>query len=236
MKKLILALSVMILGIGFQASAGDPPSVHGMLLFGSNKIYISHLPMFHRPHDYQVIAEVELGAAARATYLAAHKADPHSPLYTLVPERFVLPDVISGAKSFKATVFKGHFERGGEPIAEASEVKITKVVHFRKFQPGAQHPTQLEYLVFGSWGEAYAAHLVTAAPDFDQVLSVSPKNLPQLEELDKSGSFTLQIPKITNHKPLQAPSVIAGKMPTQTESDLVVVLKEIYLEFDDLAH
>jgi hypothetical protein len=32
--------------------------VHGMLLFGADTLYLSHLPMFMRPHNYQVILEV----------------------------------------------------------------------------------------------------------------------------------------------------------------------------------
>ena len=38
----------------------DKPATHGMLIFGTNKIYASHLPMFHSPHNYQVILELDL--------------------------------------------------------------------------------------------------------------------------------------------------------------------------------
>jgi len=53
--------------------AVDRPAVHGMLLVGTNALYVSHLPMFHAPHDYQALAEVALqdGAGdARARYVA----------------------------------------------------------------------------------------------------------------------------------------------------------------------
>lgn len=39
---------------GHPISATYKTSVHGMLIFGKEKIYASHLPMFHPPHDYQV--------------------------------------------------------------------------------------------------------------------------------------------------------------------------------------
>ena len=42
----------------------DPPAIHGMLMVGTQTIFLSHLPMFHRPHDYQVILEVGLQAAS----------------------------------------------------------------------------------------------------------------------------------------------------------------------------
>jgi hypothetical protein len=51
----------------------DTPATHGMLLFGTKDIWLSHLPMFHKPHDYQVIMSVTLqknGQDLHAAYLA----------------------------------------------------------------------------------------------------------------------------------------------------------------------
>jgi hypothetical protein len=39
--------------------------------------------------------------------------------------------------------------------------------------PTAKKPRQLEYLLFGKGQEFFLAHLITKAPDFDQVLSVA---------------------------------------------------------------
>ena len=36
---------------------------HGMLLFGEQAAYLSHLPMFGSPHNYQAIFEVTLSKA-----------------------------------------------------------------------------------------------------------------------------------------------------------------------------
>ena len=47
---------------GHHISATDKTSVHGMLIFGKEKIYASHLPLFHPPHDYQIILELELNS------------------------------------------------------------------------------------------------------------------------------------------------------------------------------
>jgi hypothetical protein len=55
MKKIL----ILFVGLAFaQASAQDQPAVHGMLLVGEETLYLSHLPMFHSPHNYQVILEV----------------------------------------------------------------------------------------------------------------------------------------------------------------------------------
>jgi len=56
------------------------------------------------------------------------------------------------------------------------DVNVTRVIHFRKFDPAAAKPDQLEYLLFGKGAELFLAHLATKAPDFDQVLSVKAPN------------------------------------------------------------
>ena len=36
------------------ADAQDPPDIHGMAVIGQKSVFLSHLPMFGSPHDYQV--------------------------------------------------------------------------------------------------------------------------------------------------------------------------------------
>ena len=40
----------------------DHAAVHGMLMVGEDRSLMSHLPMFHSPHDYQLLLEVNLSA------------------------------------------------------------------------------------------------------------------------------------------------------------------------------
>ena len=54
--------------------------------------------------------------------------------------------------------------------AEGVDVGVTRVIHFRKFEPGAAGLSQLEYLLFGKANELFLAHSITKPPDFDQVL------------------------------------------------------------------
>src|SRR5579871_2920801 len=101
------------------ARAADRPAVHGMLVVGHQKIYMSHLPMFHAPHDYQAIFQVELSAAGsdpKATYLKDSQTTG-SKLYTFLPRPFVLAAAAAPGKSFTGDLYRGHFERGGTPIA-----------------------------------------------------------------------------------------------------------------------
>ena len=62
MKYFILGLLGLLVS-GSMANA-DVPTTHGMLLFGNETVYASHLPMFHSPHDYQLILELDLEGVA----------------------------------------------------------------------------------------------------------------------------------------------------------------------------
>lgn len=151
-------------------SRADAPSVHGMLLFGSNKVYVSHLPMFHPPHDYQLIAEITLPADAAATYRRSLAAHPEETVYTLVPERLALPDLVAHPRPFRADLYRGHFERGGSVIAASVTVNLARVLVWRKFVPSAEKPAAASFVLFGNPAEAFVAHLIVAPPDFDQVI------------------------------------------------------------------
>lgn len=182
----------------------DPASIHGMVIFGHDPVYVSHLPMFHSPHDYQAIMEVELDAKAAAIYENETAAHPDE-LFTILPEAMVLPDVVKNRTPFKATLFRGHFERGGVPVAENVKVTIKDVVHFHKFDPNAVRPEKLTYISFG-FKETWLVHLITSRPDFDQIAHMPITMRP-------GTPFTF--PGVDNTKPLPG-------------------LKSIYLEFGDL--
>jgi len=189
-------------------SLADPPATHGMLLFGENSIYLSHLPMFSMAvHRYQVILEVTLtkaGGDAQASYVQDRRRHPSTRIYTFEPERFVLPDLDptnSKISSFKGTIFRGHFERGGQSINENVVANVTRVVHFRKFDSQAAGLPQLEYFLFGKGPDLFLAHLITKPPDFDQVISVKQTDVKFTDEELSKG----------------APIIFPGKANTQRQ-------------------
>lgn len=153
----------------------DVPAVHGMLLFGQETTYASHLPMFHYPHDYQLIMELKLADLPRSQTLDAYEffKGEGETLFTLVPEKMDLAQVISGDKTtFKALIYLGHFERGGKKLGAVS-VTVDVILHSQKLD-GTQPPQRArEYLVFGKKGEYFAAHMIKSKPSFDSILSVS---------------------------------------------------------------
>ncbi|NKX55474.1 hypothetical protein [Arthrobacter mobilis] len=179
--------------------------VHGMLLFGEDALYLSHLPMFQSPHNFQVILEVGFDGAAAEVLQADRETNGHG-LYTFKPERFPITELDPGGggparSSVKGEIFQGHFERGGQTIARAV-AEVRNVVCFQELDLTASHaPDQdLTYLCFGRAGQLHLAHRITASPDFDQVLTArlipgtvtDPAGRPVGE--DVTGDFDQAVP------------------------------------------
>jgi hypothetical protein len=161
----------------------DGPATHNMVVLGEKTIYLSHLPMFQEadrgpmPHRYQAILEVTF---ANQEQYVKDRREQQAKLYTLNPEDFVLPDLVSTdpsrrpLRSFRAkAIFRGHLERKDrKPILFNEELSVDRVVHFREFDGNAKPPSELEYFFFGKGPELFLAHRITKAPDFDQILAV----------------------------------------------------------------
>src|SRR3954468_23208955 len=78
-------------------SGSDVPTttgVHGMLLFGSGPVYLSHLPMFGTPHNFQVILEVTFDEAT--TELVSGQAEG---ILTFEPVEFPIVELDPRAES-----------------------------------------------------------------------------------------------------------------------------------------
>ena len=151
-----------------------PPTMgtHGMLLFGSGPIYLSHLPMFGSPHNFQVILEVTFDDAT-SELVSAEGED----IFTFKPVEFPIVELDPEGEppvrtSIEGTVFRGHFERGGEAIASGVVAAVQNVVCFNELDVEAEHDPErkLAYLCFGSATQLHLAHRITASPDFDQIL------------------------------------------------------------------
>ena len=161
----------------------DEPDVHNMLIIGQSTVFLSHLPMFSEPgsespHRYQVILEATFTKAdgdPQAQYASDRQKNASTRIYTLNPDRLVLPNLATGNRltSFKAKVFRGHLEKDGVEILTGVNVTVTRVIHFREFDRNAKKPTRLQYLLFGKGSELFLSHFITRPPDFDQVISVT---------------------------------------------------------------
>lgn len=226
--------------------SGDRPATHNMLVVGERTVYLSHLPMFQEkgqrpmPHRYQAILEATF--AKQEEYAKDRQAHSATTIYTLNPENFVLPDLAGQLlRSFKAnTVFRGHLERDGNaPILQDVGVTVTKVIHFREFDPKAKKPRQLEYILFGKGGELFLAHRIVGPPDFDQVLSVKTVE-PALTDGELAPGVTVIFPGTQNTavgrlgvKKVAGEATLAGS-PAVHKKIQVDVGRELYFEEGEL--
>jgi hypothetical protein len=163
----------------------DKPTFHGMLVFGAESAYFSHLPMFMAgPHRYQVIMEVTLEKAAedQLPAIVKDREQTHTRMYSFTPtEDFVLTDLVSPPDQPRLTAFpggivRGHFEPGhfepeGQEIIPDVVAQVKNVIHFNKFASHPQDLPSLQYFLFGKGQELYLAHVLNKAPDFDHVIS-----------------------------------------------------------------
>lgn len=163
-------------------------SIHGMLAVGSGAIFLSHLPMFHSPHNYQLIFEVSM-PALDADHVRLMYADGRD-IVTVVPtERWILPDKIKPGAKFKADIHAGHFERGGKRVRQGVPVTVARIVHFRRFDPAAA-PDPTRWLAFGRSAQRFLAHRIEGAPDFDQIVEVEAGLSPATQlELKTGGAL-----------------------------------------------
>jgi hypothetical protein len=147
---------------------------HGMAVFGGREgLYASHLPMFHTPHDSQVLLRLHLADAAadkalRETLARAPK------LWTFDPEAFDLlrlsPGHAQPLREFKARFFEGHFERGGKPQKGEQRVVVDEVLLFRRLSPASREAATGRYRLIGRGDEWFAFKTIDRRPDFDHIV------------------------------------------------------------------
>src|SRR3954471_4552436 len=255
----IIAVLAMMLAPGLfwarstvaQPRPEDPKATHNMLVVGEKTVYLSHLPMFQdpedreiMPHRYQAIFEVTFDQQDK--YVKDHQAAGAPKFYTLGPkEQFVLSELATPGpdaktpRSFTAKVLRGHLEKpspdGKGAILRDVQVHVTRVVHFREFDPKATRPTRLEYLLFGKGGALFLAHLIVAPPDFDQLLAVKVTGHEfSDEELAKGVQIAFAGTANTPAGRLRAKQKAPGEMTSGGTKLQIEVNGEIFFEQGEL--
>ncbi len=152
----------------------DTMGRHGMLVFGEETIYFSHLPMFHAPHNFQVLLEVRFDDAVTQALFVDRRLHP-AEVYTFDPDEFAIAELDPSGPvrpSIRGTLVHGHFERGGTPIATGVTAEVVNVVHFSKLELDARRPDGelMSYLCFGRPGHLFLAHRIEGRPSFDHVV------------------------------------------------------------------
>lgn len=226
-----------------EPSVEKPPGYgsHGMAVFGGRDgLYASHLPMFHAPHDAQVLLRFHLADASVDASLRARLA-LRPQLWTLDPEAFDLRRLQMGSaeplKQFNARFVQGHFERGGVERFVGQTVVIDEVLLFKHldFKPpneGAVAHSAGRYLLLGSGREYFAVKEIDRRPDFDAIVAMKPLSVPKRpigERTTTIEAFTLPTDD------LKAPTrpALQAALPIKMGRALQVG-KTLYFETDDL--
>ena len=146
MKAFLLSLFLPLI-ISIHVQAGELPmggrmGLHGMVLYGNaGEYFIDHIPMEHAPHDFQIIAKVQMTDALGKIF-SGNLADAG---YTLKPSgHFSLNDFMSGhLKNFKADLFSGNFEQDGVLKAAQLQIQILQILTARQIPKSHAQATML---------------------------------------------------------------------------------------------
>lgn len=141
--------------------------VHGMVLVNHNSdLLASHLPMYRKPHNAQVIYKID--SKEQALIYLVRDAD----MVTIEPETFNLQRLIRGEKiTLKANVYVGHFERGGMLTYKDVEISFAEQVYLRMLEdlPPATKLQRYDAVPLNN-GSRLLVHQIQSAPSYDQLI------------------------------------------------------------------
>ncbi|RTL44388.1 MAG: hypothetical protein EKK53_07180 [Burkholderiales bacterium] len=177
-RRRFLAASSWLAAIAASTPAVAAPrariGTHGMVLFGGREgLYGSHMPMFHAPHDVQVL--LRLAPVKQRLSLALRRALHSAPgrLWTIHPERFDLDRLAPGAPDplteFDARVFQGHFERGGRVAFEGVRFRVEQVPVYAPLNATPRHAPRQRFWCLGDGTERFLVKQLDQRPDVDLI-------------------------------------------------------------------
>lgn len=141
--------------------------VHGMVVVNAgSKLFASHMPLYHKPHDAQIIYKLE-SKNPELTYLV-RDAD----LVTIKPKPFNLQRLIRGEEvKTVVDVYMGHFERGGMKTYEGIEVTLSEQVYLRMLADieNASIKRTYDSVEIGR-GNRLLVHQIQSSPSFDHLV------------------------------------------------------------------
>ncbi|REL27651.1 hypothetical protein DXX93_14530 [Thalassotalea euphylliae] len=144
--------------------------IHGMVLMNKNStIFASHMPLFQKPHDYQIVYKLSVKDVNLAQLVK------HNELVTIKPEKFNLQRMIRGEKLvLKADVYTGHFERDGDLVYEGMMIELDEQLFVRPLTELSAASNIQEYsaVPYNSKSGRLYIHHIQQAPSYDHILHV----------------------------------------------------------------
>lgn len=143
--------------------------IHGMALFTQgSSIYASHMPLYHKPHNVQLLYKLDNND------LAVLQTVRDGQLITVKPKPFNLQRLMRGEKMvISVDLYDGHFERGGMLVYENIPLSFDKQLYVRSFDDIKPSSTKQVYDVI-SLKKNYKiyVHRILQAPSFDHIIGV----------------------------------------------------------------
>lgn len=215
------------------AAAPKPPGFgsHGMAVFGGvDGLYASHLPMFHAPHDVQLVFRFHLQDAATDAALRA-RLSAKPTLWTLDPEAFDLyrfaPQHPSPLTQFNARFIEGHFERGGKEAYTQQRVMVDEVLIYQRLSLARRSETAGQYLKIGTKSEQFLIKRIDRRPDFDLIIAL--KATPGA--IEKPAAKRVTVPSVDLKQPTL--TLVEAALDAQGAGHYQAI-SIIYFETDDL--
>ncbi|SEK41446.1 hypothetical protein SAMN05216262_101302 [Colwellia chukchiensis] len=144
--------------------------VHGMVLMNiSSTIFAYHLPLYHKPHDVQLMYKLKVQDLALVQLVRDNK------MVTIKPKPFNLQRLMRGENiALSADVYLGHFERDGSLVYEDMTLHFAEQVYMRKLDDIAPASNVQAYdaVTLQNSGQIFI-HQLQAPPSFDHLIYIN---------------------------------------------------------------
>ena len=145
---------------------------HGMVLIHHQDvgIFASHLPLYHTPHDYQIIYRVNVEQDE------VLKALLSKDMVTILPEPFDLMTLVNKQQmTTKTAIYQGHFERGGVKVMDIEMTFATPIL-VERVDPNFVNSDMAFYRIPVANNLELTIHKIQQAPSFDAISLMEKRN------------------------------------------------------------
>lgn len=169
MKVLLTFLFLIFSSIQIEAAE----AFHGMVIFGKDKLYAYHLPMFHHVHNKQMVLTFEVPQNVK-NVITKFQDDNY---LTFVPSMFDLDKFIANPFALTGDLYAGHFEKKGVILLKDITLLNPQIVYLNTISKDSNNESgaKLElYKFFGTSSDIYALHLINGGEEIDQIFKLTP--------------------------------------------------------------
>lgn len=174
---LILILTLFVVTLAYAEDEKQPPpldpayeGIHGMALIQKGStVFASHMPLYHKPHDYQILYKLENKDVNLLQVIRDNQ------LVTFQPETFNLERLVRGEKvQIKGDVYIGHFEREGMKVYSDVTLTFDKQLFVRQLQelPVSGRIQEYTAVEYNRKSDRLYVHHIQQQPSYDHIIHV----------------------------------------------------------------